>query len=145
MATFADYYLGDNNGKMYVYSASYKGDAGQNITTQWVSKRMDFLDQMPELLGKRITVYSVNLIYIDLGNLNITVSVSTDGGVSWIDKTKSIGTGSADGKTRSERFHFTESGQFFNFKVSHTGTSSIFQWLELRPEVDSSGEFFNIN
>lgn len=139
-------YLGDNAAQVFTYSAANKGDAGDNITCQYVTKRIDFLDQIPEALGKWITVHSVELVYVDRGAVSVTMSISVDGGTTWTDSSATtIGTAGADKKVKSKLFFFTKNGQFFNFKVTHTSSDGIFQFIELRAEIEIGGEFFNVS
>jgi hypothetical protein len=134
-------YLGDDAAQVFSYSSSSKGDAGSNITSQWVSKRLDHTDQIPEAMGKKQTIYDVELVYVDKGEAEVTVSISIDGGTNWTDHTKTIGTTDADGKVRSAVYNFNQAGKFFNYKISHTSSDSTFQFIELRPEIEIRGEY----
>jgi len=141
-----NYYLGTDAGGVHLFSSSYKGDAGQNITTQWVSKRLDFADQIPEALSRWKTIYGVELIYVDRGAVSVTVSISVDGGTNWTNSSATtVGTAGADKKVKSKMFYFIKTGKYFNFKITHTASSGIFQWIELRPEVEVGGEYFDIS
>jgi hypothetical protein len=95
MGTF-NHYFGTDAGTVRLHSSTYKGDGGENITCQWVSKRLDFADQIPEASGKWKTLNSVELTYVDVGDISIKVSVSTDGGANWTDSSATtIGTNGA--------------------------------------------------
>lgn len=134
-------YLGDDAAHVFAYSSSSTGDAGSNITCQWVSKRLDHIDQIPEALGKKQSVHNIELIYVDTGEIDVTMSISIDGGTNWIDHTKTIGTPDADGKVRSIKYNFNQAGKFFNYKITHTDSSGTFQFIELRPEIEIRGEY----
>jgi len=132
------YYLGDSIGKVYEYSGSYKSDNGVAIGAYYQTKRLDFADQFPQLLGMWKTVGKVRLDYVDKSaNINVTVYLSTDGGANWTSQMKTFGTG--DGTTKSEDFYFLETGQYFSFKVENSSTSETFQWLGLRPHIVPAG------
>jgi len=100
---------------------------------------------VPEALGRWITLHNVELVYVDRGQASVTVSISVDGGTNWTDSSATtIGTAGADKKVKSKLFFFTKNGQFFNFKVTHTSSTAVFQFIELRAEIEIGGEFFNI-
>lgn len=144
MSTF-NHYLGTDEGTVHLYSADYKGDDGQNIACLWVSRRLDFVDQIPEASGKWKTLNSLELTYVDVGDISITVSASVDGGTSWTDSVTTIGTNAALGKIKTKLFHFRKTGRHFNFKITFTASADIFQWLELEVDITIGGEFFDIS
>ncbi|MEE9510435.1 MAG: hypothetical protein V3V81_08075 [Candidatus Bathyarchaeia archaeon] len=138
-------YLGTDAATVHTYSDASKGDAGSSITAQWVSKRLDFTDQVPQAMGRWIALHSVELVYVDRGAVSVTVSVSVDGTENWTDSSATtIGTAGADARVKSKLFFFTINGQFYNFKVTHTSSDGIFQFIELRAEIEIGGEYFNI-
>jgi len=145
MGTF-NHYLGTNAGTVHLHSADYKGDGGQNITCQWVSRRLDFTDQIPEASGKWKTLNSAELTYVDVGDISITVSVSVDGGENWTNSSATtIGTNAAPGTIKTKLFHYLITGRFFTFKITFTAAADIFQWLELEADITIGGEYFDIS
>ena len=144
MPTF-NRYLGTDAGTVHLHSATYKGDGGKNITAQWISKELDFADQIPEASGKWKTLNSVELTYVDVGDVPITLSVSTDGGENWADSSATTtGTEAAPGTIKTKLFHFRITGRHFNFKITFTAATDIFQWLELESDITIGGEYFDI-
>lgn len=145
MSTF-NHYLGTDAGTIHLHSATYKGDGGENIVAQWISRRLDFTDQIPEASGKWKTLNSVELTYVDVGDISITLSVSTDGGASWTDSSATtIGTNAAPGTIKTKLFYFRVTGRHFNFKITFTAKVDIFQWLELEADITIAGDFFDIS
>lgn len=138
-------YIGTDAATVHAFSETNYGDSGSNITSQYVTKRLDFTDQIPEARGRWIALYSINLIYVDRGEASVTVSISVDGGTTWTDSSATtIGTVGADKKVKSKLFFFTKNGQFFNFKVTHTSKTAIFQFIELEAELEVGAQYFNI-
>lgn len=145
MTTF-NRYLGTNAGTVHLHSATYKGDGGENIASLWASRRLDFTDQIPEVSGKWKTLNSVELTYVDVGDISITVSVSVDGGENWTDSSATtIGTNAAPGTIKTKLFYFTITGRYFNYKITFTAAADIFQWLELESDITIDGEYFDVN
>ncbi len=144
MSTF-NHYLGTNAGTVHLHSADYKGDGGQNIASLWISRRLDFTDQIPEASGKWKTLNSLELTYVDVGDISITVSVSVDGGATWTDSSATtIGTNAAPATIKTKLFYYRITGRHFNFKITFTAAADIFQWLELEADITVDGEFYDI-
>ena len=139
MGTLA-HYLGTDNGEVMLFDSAYAADAGSNITTQIVTKRIDFIDQYPDLLDKMTTIQGVKLIYVDNGAFSVTVSVSIDEKANYTDSTQTIGTAGAPGTIKSKTFNFNVAGQFFNFKVTYTAATGVLQIVELMVMLNESGE-----
>jgi len=138
------YYLGDTNGKIFKFDSSYTADGTTAIATQCITRRLDFLDQLPELADRNKTIHGVKLTYVDKGAISVVVSVSSDGGTNWSTNTKTIGTVGADGVVKTKTFNFIETGQFFNVKIYHSATTGSLQWIQLEIELEDAGEHFEI-
>jgi len=150
MTTF-NRYLGTDAGTVHLHHADYKGDGGEDIAATWISGRLDFVDQIPEASGRWKTLNSLELTYVDMGDISITVSVSVDGGVSWTDSSATtIGTDAAGSdatlrKVKTKLFYYRITGRHFNFKITFTASADIFQWLELEADLTIGGEYFDIS
>jgi hypothetical protein len=136
------YYVGRADGDVCQHGTDYKGDAGEIITTTYLTKVTDFSDQYPDLADQYKCVYSVKLIYEDLENIDVTMHISSDGGATWTDSLQSIGTG--DGKAKAKEFFFMKHGQYFQFKIVHASASTTFKWLGLEIEIEKTGEYYSI-
>ena len=137
------YYLGSSAGEVYPYSGSYYGDDAADITSYWISKRTDFSDQHPQLRGQLVTVKGITLTYVDLDTAVVTLGVSTDGGATWKDVHKSIGTG--NGKVKDAIYDFWKTGRFFSFRIKHTSHEKDFQWVRLTVDIEPQAEWRNVN
>ena len=136
-------YLGSDTGKVYTYDADYESDDGENITAIYVTKVMDFADQLPQYIDKDKTIYKVKLIYKDLeADTAIKVYLSNDGGETWSSSTKTIGTG--DGGTKHQDYDFISTGQFFQFKVENISADKIFCYLGLYIFFTPGGEYLEV-
>ena len=145
MSTF-NHYLGTSAGTVHLHSADYKGDGGQDIECLWISRRLDFTDQIPEASGKWKTLNSLELTYVDVGDISIKVSVSVDGGENWTDSSATtIGTNDAPGTIKTKLFYYRVTGRHFNFKITFTAKVDIFQWLELEADLTLLGEYFDVS
>ena len=137
------YYLGDAIGNIYEFSESKLGDASNNITCTWFSKRTDFSEQDFECENRFKTLYKIRLHYKDLtANTHVTVGVSTDGGSSWTTRSKTIGTG--DGIDKATDFYLIVSGYLFNFKVEHGSSANSCQWTGFTVFYTATGEYLEI-
>jgi len=137
------YFLGSDDGKVYKYHPDYLGDNSVAIPSIWQSKCTDFADQLPQYLDSYKTLYKVRLEYVDLSaDVNVTIYISTDGGVNWTSQMKTLGTG--DGKTKNADFYFIETGQFFDFKVEHSSSDKEFKWISLYAFIKKAGDYFEI-
>ena len=135
------YYLGSFEGKMYSELAEAYSDDGAAINAIWESKDLDFGDKYEELTDRKKTLYKVRLNYVDkTAGADVSVDASTDGGTTWAQRGKSIGTGS--GKTKDAIFHFVKTGVYFRFRVVNNTTSDQFQWTRLVPLFVDAGENF---
>lgn len=121
--------LGSSAGDTFPCSATTYGDAGDNILAYWESRRLDFSDKYPQWMEHNKTLSRVKLIYTDDNETDVTISVSADGGVTWTDRTKTLGSGT--GKIAEEDFHFWVTGVYLNIKISHSSASDTFQWHEM--------------
>jgi len=134
------YYLASNAGKVYAYDRDYESDDGENITTVYVTKVMDFTDQFSQHNDKHKTVYKVKLIYQDLeADTVIKIYLSNDAGESWTSLSKTIGTGNE--KVKHEDYDFISTGQFFQFKVENISADKIFCYLGLYVYFVPGGEY----
>ena len=136
------YYVGRADGAVCLTSDDYAGDAGEVITATWTSKVTDFSDQFPDWADQYKCVYSVKLLYEDLEAIDVTMSISSDGGNTWTTNAKNIGSG--DGKTKAKEFFFMKHGQYFQFKIVHASATTTFKFLGLEVEVEPTGEWYAI-
>lgn len=136
------YYFGSSDGKIYEYSGSYQGDAGSIITSRWQSKNSDFSDQFPGMTDSWKTVYAVKLFYQDLEAIDVTVSLSTDGGASWTSSQQTIGSGTGYKADTTYLFYMT--GQTFMLKIENASASVNFQWLGVELEFEESGPHWEV-
>ena len=136
------YYIGRTDGDVCIFDTDYKGDAGQIITATYKTKVTDFSDQYYQFADNYKCVYSVKLLYEDLEEITVTVSVSTDGGATWTDSLATIGSG--DGRSKAKEFFFIKHGQYFQFKIVHASASTSFKWLGLEVEFEPTGAYYSI-
>jgi hypothetical protein len=135
-------YLGSPAGEVFEYHESYRGDNGQTIPCYWISKNLDFIDQLPQLAENWKTVKSVKLIYNDVDATDVIISVSNDDGETWTSRTKSIGTG--DGTIKEAIYHFWKTGKYFKFKVEHASAEDRFQWIRLDITLVPQAKHFEV-
>jgi len=135
-------FIGSNNGKLFLYSLETHSDNGNTIPAWWESKDNDFDDQYPQFIGKYKYLHTVKLRYIDLGEHSVTVSISTNGGTTWVDNIKTIGTGS--GAPKEKTFNFWLHGRTFMVRVAHASADKDFQWVDLELEFDPAGDYFEV-
>ena len=134
------YYLGTSNGMVHAYNENELGDNGVAINAYWKSKRLDFSDMYPDILGSWKTISHVQLTYLDKSEATVTLGVSTDGGVSWVNKTKTFGSGTE--RVAEKSYHFWQTGRFFNFRVSNVSSTETFQLLRLTVHFMPQAEQF---
>ena len=134
------YFLGSSGGSVYAYNEDEHGDNGVAINSYWKSKRLDFADEYPDFLTKWKTIDYLLLTYVDRTSHTITLSLSTDGGVTWDSKTKTVGSGS--GRVLEKPFHFWKTGRFFNFKITNNSSTENFQWIRLTAHFTPQTEQF---
>ena len=134
------YYLGSSNGMVYAYNRDEHGDNGVAINSYWKSKRLDFSDTHPQLMSTWKTISHVQVTYVDKGEATVTLSVSSDGGVSWKSMVKTFGSGT--GKVADKSFYFWKTGRFFNFKIANNSSSEDFQWIRLTAHFMPQAEQF---
>ena len=137
------YYFGDFSGKIYHESEEYGSDAGTAINAYWLSKETDFADIDGDALGRFKTVYKARLFYVDkTAGQSVAVSISTDGGTTWTDSGRNVGTG--DDTVKSADFFFIKTGDVFQFKVNHDADSGKFQWINLEVFYSIGGDYFEV-
>ena len=137
------YYFGSFNGGVYMEDPIYHSDDGEAIPCDWYSKQMDFADQYQEALNKFKTIRKIRLWYVDKkANIFITVKISTDGGNTWTQASKSVGTGS--GLIKSADFFFNETGHTFIFKVENNTDTDEFQWIGMEVYFEIRGDYFDV-
>ena len=135
------YYFGDYNGKIYAESYDYTSDDGTEIESYLLTKETDLADQAEESLDAWKTIYFVRLWYVDRYlDTTVIIGVSTDGGITWTEKGKSIGNG--DNTMKSQDFWFHKTGQIFKFRVRNVTTTDRFQWAALEVYYTISGDYF---
>lgn len=115
------------------------------FTSQWTSKTLDFGDQDPQAVNKFKSVDKVQLEFIDLyANTPVTIGLSVDGGVSFSEVTRNIGTG--DGTNKKAIYNFVPvTGQYFIVRTKHSDNDTKFAWTaidlyyQIRSAVFESG------
>jgi len=137
------YFLGAYGGGVHEWSDSYKGDAGTAISAYWQSRDLDFDDQIEGMGGLYKTIEKVKLYFVDTNETDITLSVSTDDGLTWTDKTKTLGTGTND--PSEYIFDFWTTGHRFRFKIANSSASDNFQFVRLEAAVIPQGEYFVVS
>lgn len=144
MRTDYGYYFGDETGKVYLFDPAYLADNSTAFTSTWTSRRMDFEDQFPGMGSKWKIIYGVRIKYKDLYNdTPLILSISADGGVTWTDNSRSVGSGATTEK--DAEFHFLPlAGQMFIFRIASTSTTTAFQLLGMDIAFDVAGESFEI-
>lgn len=137
------YYFGDFRGKIYYEHEDYGSDDGTAINAYWLSKETDFSEFNKDALDKYKTVYGARLSYVDkTAGQSVIVSVSNDGGATWLPDGKNMGTG--DGTTKSVDFFFVKTGNVFQFKIEHNATEGKFQWINLTGHYSIGGDYFEV-
>jgi hypothetical protein len=135
-------FIGNKNGELFLYSSDYHSDDGATIPAWWESKDVDMDDQYPQFVGKFKYLHGVKLRYIDLDEHQVTIYVSTDGGTTWADNTKTIGTGS--GIPKEKIFNFWVHGRTFMTRVAHSSTDKDFQWTDIELQFEPAGDYFEV-
>lgn len=137
------YYLADTNGKVYVYSSDYQSDNGTAITSTYVTKVLDFSDQLKQYNDKFKTVFCVKVYYKDLSeDTSITVYLSNDAGSTFESSSKTVGTG--DGTIKNKLFHFIKTGQYFQVKIEESSTNNQFCIVGAELMVYPRGEWMSL-
>jgi len=137
------YYLGDFSGKIYYEHEDYGSDDGTSISAYFLSKETDFADIDGQALDRYKTIYKVRLFYVDIfAGQSVTVSVSTDGGNTWINRSRYLGTG--DGTVKSADFFFIKTSDVFQFKVAHDDTGK-FQWINMEVFYTINGDYYELS
>lgn len=137
------YYLGSNAGLVYPYAEAYEGDAGTEVEAYYKTKAMDFSEQFPQLADTYKTITRIYLTYLDLQECVVRVAVSTDNGTTWTEVVKTLGDGDLTVKTA--RYDFVPvTGRFFVVKLSHSSSTSVFQWVRLKVEFDAHADWFSV-
>jgi hypothetical protein len=136
-------FLGAYGGGVYRHADDYKGDAGESITAYWQSKNTDMGDQIQQIADMFKTIERVKLIYYDTNETEITLSISTDDGLTWADVTRTVGSGT--GATAEELFDFWITGKEFRYKITHASADDNFQLVRLETTVVPQGEWFEVS
>jgi len=128
-----NYYLGGQDGKLYLYSDEYYGDNGQSITCIWESKLLDF--DMP---GRIKTLTLVRFKYYDYSSHDLTMGISIDDGETWQYKTKTIGSG--DLTIKSVFFDWWVTAENFKIRLIQASSNKRFAWIQMEVEFIDRGE-----
>jgi hypothetical protein len=132
------FYLGDITGDVHTYDGTLYSDNGASITSQWRSRRLDFVDQLPQYIDRLKCIRKAIVLYDDISASSmITLYVSMDGGVTWASQTKTVGTG--DGTTKQATFHFIKTGYVADIMIETASTDKRFKWHQLVLDVDDAG------
>jgi hypothetical protein len=136
------YYLTASDGNIYPYSDDYTSDNDATINAYWESRRIDFSDMFPQYAHTWKTIDRVILTYVDKAQANISVSLSRDGGTTWTDNYRVIGSGT--NQVKEATYHYVgQTGRFFSFKIRNSSTTETFQWVRLTVYFEPHGEFFH--
>jgi len=136
------FYLGDSAGNIFPFGGGYYGDGDSAIAAYYQSRALDFADQYPQFIDTWKTVSRVYLDYVDLGEFDITVGLSADGGNSWVERSKAIGDG--DNSVKTAVFDFWKSGRFFSVRIKNSSSDQNFQWVSLRIEFEPHADWFSV-
>jgi len=124
------YYFGGFDGEIFAESNDYKSDNGVDIDVVYETNQVDFANQDTNMLGRWATVYKVKVWYIDISaNTTIRCLVSNDGGSTWTQRTKTVGTG--DETNKSVDFYFVITGHHFKFKVQNVSSDKDFRLVNM--------------
>jgi hypothetical protein len=111
-----------------------------SFASYWRSKPMDFSEADPADSNKDKTAYMVQLEYTDTyASVPVVVSLSSDGGTTWVTASETIGTG--DGTDKSQNFWFSGlTGKYITLKASVTSATKGFTWTGITVFYISRGE-----
>ena len=145
--SYDDSTMAGGNNFVFAWADDYDSDTGLPIDAYWRSKDMDFTETYPQMQGQLKTIDKIRLWYEDLdADVPITVYLSNDGGITWAEKTHTIGAG--DGKTKVQDYHFMHStsstGLNFSVKVGCTSTTKRFRWTALEIDFFVRGKDFEV-
>lgn len=128
------HYLGMEDKTVHLTDSSLLSDNGTAIVSAWETIETDL--GMPDRFK---TVHRASLKYVDMGvSTPMFLSVSNDGGRTWVTSTYFVGAG--DGKTKSKFFGFVMTGKFFKFKIESSSTDKAFQIIGLDIDFQPCGE-----
>ncbi len=137
------YYFGGFDGEIYAEGDDYKSDNGVDIDVVYETNQIDFADQNGEMIGKWATVYQIKLWYKDVSeNTTFRCLVSNDGGTTWTQQTKTVGTG--DDTNKSVDFYFILTGHHFKFKVQNVSSNTDFRLINMTVYYLPRGQAFNV-
>jgi len=132
-------------GKTYTWSG--QSDNGTPFYSYWRSKDLDFA----EILGEGAhnihkTINRVRLIYEDMdSSVPVSVSISPNGGSTWVTKAATIGTGS--GLSKYYDFDFSPdqavTGYFITFIIQAFSSTLEFKWTGISAEFSPRGPAFD--
>jgi hypothetical protein len=107
----------------------------------WRSRPLDFSEIDPADGNKNKTVDLVQLEYTDTyANVPIVVSLSNDGGVTWVTCSETVGTGDLTDKIRN--FFFAGvTGKYITMKASSTDNNTGFTWTGIILHYIPRGEY----
>ncbi len=137
------YYWGDKDGNIYETNTGLFSDVGVPITSSWQSKTIYSGDVGLQYAHNWLTVYKYEVVFVDhTADMVMIVSVSTDGGQTWVSNQKTVGTG--DHAVKSSLFHFVKTGQYFIFKIELPSDDKEFQIINMRAFFNPAGEVFEL-
>lgn len=137
-------YLGSSDGKVYLYDPDYLADNDTAILLSYQSKGTDFSDQYVDLAGAWKTIDCVALHYVDKNEHSMTLSISTDNGLSWTDQIKTVGTG--DGAVKTTWFYFTKiTGRYFSFRLKNVSSTEDIQWVGMTVYFEPHSKMFHVS
>ena len=113
----------------YEWDCSVATDCDNSFSSWWRSKDLDFVEQFPQYKDKWKTIETVQVEYEDIeADTPMVVSLSIDGGATYVSKTRQVGTG--DGLVKTANFHFIDqtsgiTGKLFVIMVESTGSTEF--------------------
>jgi len=136
----------DSFGKDTVYILGPYTNVPRECT--WRSKDLDFVDQLGgEAMDNVKQINHIKLFYEDsYADLVMTLRVSVDGGVTWVDKQATIGTG--DGTSKQYTFDYAPddpvAGFMITLEVMCTQAAATFKWTGMEIDLTLRGTDFAI-
>ena len=136
------YYLNAN-----IYSNDSLADGAYAIPCWWRTKLIDLGDVNKDYVDLFKTIQRVILEYLDKeADTNVTISISTDGGITWSPVTKELGTGDHAIKFADFYFHNFENitAKGIEIKFENTSTDEDFQFNGMTASFILGGPWFEV-
>lgn len=127
--------IGTSSGKIMGFSNSTYNDNGSAINYVWESKDFDF--EVPTRMKR---VGRILLGYISSTGVDLTLGISNDEGVSWVNSTLTLG-GSGIA-IKKKYFDFSSVGQKVRLRISFNGTTEECKIAELSIQYGDGGDYY---